>query len=418
MSRRTASSHLALAAAAFGAVLSLSMAAPAVAQKRPTNLEALPPAPTDYTPAKTPWGDWDFSHVYNTDNLNSGHILFQRPKAYGDRVWVTDEEYGRRLAAAQKSDSNYTPNYKGATPPGTQGLADWMRRSEFAKRTSLLVSPSNGQLPPMTAKGQHLFETGRSGWVPGQEYDWVTDFDTWDRCITRGFPASMFPNRYNNGIRVLQSPGYITIQLEMLGTRIIPIGDTRAWPAGMESWMGHSRAHWDGKTLVIETTNIKSGDSVSTDHLKRAASPVIVTMVGGAPLNTTPTSPKAHTVERLTMTSPSTLMYEITYDDPETYTKPWTARIEWTRDDKYEFYEYACHEGNQAMRGYILGSRADRAAIARGEKKPESRDKDSRTRFTTAFDNDPGTGTPPAPRAAPPAAATAAPASPPTSPHG
>jgi hypothetical protein len=391
---RTTSSRLALAAAAFGAAVSLSMAPMAAAQRRPADLETLPPTPTDYTPARTPWGDYDFSHSYKTDFVAEGKILFQRPKEYGKRVWVTDEEFARRLAAAVKSDGNYTPNYKGATPPGTRGLADWTRRSDFAKRTSLLVSPADGRLPPMTPKGQHLFETGRSGWVPGQHYDWVTDFDTWDRCITRGFPASMFPNRYNNGIRVFQSPGYITIVLEMLGTRIIPIGDTPAWPAGLESWMGHSRAHWDGKTLVIETTNIKSGDSVSKDHLKRAASPVIVTMVGGAPLNTIPTSPKVRAVERLTMTSPNTLMYEITYDDPETFTKPWTARFEWTRDDGYQFYEYACHEGNQAMRGYILADRAERAAVARGEKKPDAKDKDSRIRFTQAFDIDPGVGKP------------------------
>jgi hypothetical protein len=389
-----------MAGAAVAAAVVLATAPMAAAQKRPADLQALPPVPTDYTPAKTPWGDYDFSHIYTTDNVASGKILFQRPKEYGTRAWVNDEEFARRLAAAEKSDSRYTPDYHGATPPGTRGLADWMRRSDFAKRTSLIVDPKDGRLPPLTAKGQHLFETGRSGWVPGQQYDWVTDFDTWDRCITRGFPASMFPNRYNNGIRVFQSPGYITIVLEMLGTRVIPIGDSPAWPAGMEAWMGHSRAHWEGKTLVIETTHIKSGDSVSTDHLKRAASPVIVTMVGGAPLNTTPTSPEAKAVERLTMTSPNTLMYEITYDDPETYTKPWTARIEWTRDDKYQFYEYACHEGNQALRGYILGSRADRAAIARGEKTPETREKDSRTRFTQAFDVDPGVAKPAAAGAA------------------
>ncbi len=403
-SRLAKSSHLAMAAA-VGVALSLSMAPTAVAQKRPANLKALPPVPTDYTPRKTPWGDYDFSHIYTTDDVGSGKILFQRPKEYGDRVWVTDEEFARRLGAAQKSDANYSPNYRGATPPGTRGLADWMRRSDFAKRTSLIVNPKDGRLPPLTPKGQHLFETGRSGWVPGQHYDWVTDFDTWDRCITRGLPASMFPNRYNNGIRVFQSPGYITIVLEMLGTRIIPIGDTPPWPAGMESWMGHSRAHWEGKTLVIETTNIKSGDSVSTDPFKRSASPVIVTMVGGAPLNTTPTSPKARMVERLTMTGPNTLMHELTYDDPETYTAPWTTRIEWTRDDAYQFFEYACHEGNQAMRGYILASRAERAAIARGDKKPETLAKDSRTRFTTAFDNDPGVAKPPAPAGSAPARA-------------
>ena len=210
-----------------------------------------------------------------------------------------------------------------------------MRRSDFGKRTSLLVAPADGQLPPLTAQGQRLFETGRSGWVPGQHFDWVTDFNSWDRCISRGFPASMFPNRYNNAVRILQSPGHIVIVLEMLGTRIIPIGDTPPFPATVEQWLGHSRAHWEGKTLVMETTNIKSGDSVSQDNEKRLASPVLVTAIGGAPFNTTPMNREAKTIERLTMTGPGTMVHELTYSDPQTYTAPWTTRMEWIADDDY-----------------------------------------------------------------------------------
>ena len=94
-------------------------------------------------------------------------------------------------------------------------------------------------------------------------------------------------------------------------------------------------------------------------------------MVGGAPLDTTPMSPQARTVERLTMTGPNTLMHELTYSDPATYTAPWTARTEWVRDDGYKFYEYACHEGDEQVRNYIVANRALRAKIASGEIKPE-----------------------------------------------
>lgn len=379
----------------IAAALAIALAASAMAQERPADLTELPPVPTDYTPEKTAWGDWDFSATYQIEYYNAGKILFQRPKAYGNRVWVTDEEHARRVAAAEKSDAAYSPEGEGIDYPGSQGLAEWMRTSPVSWRTSLLVSPADGQLPPLTAKGQRLFENGRSGWVPGQEYDWVTDFDTWDRCITRGFPASIFPNRYNNGIRVWQSPGYIVIQMEMLGIRIIPIGDTPAWPAAVEQWMGHSRAHWEGKTLVIETTNIKSGDSVSRDPNKRSAAPVIVTMIGGAPFNTIPMSDKTRVTERLTMTGPNTLMHELTYSDPETFTAPWTTRIEWVRDDDYQFYEYACHEGNHAIRGYISSSRAKRRAIAAGEAEPIAPEDDGRSRFTQVFDRDPGVAPPP-----------------------
>ncbi|MBN9505065.1 MAG: hypothetical protein J0I69_03485 [Altererythrobacter sp.] len=385
-------------AAALAAALAASFA---FAQERPADLTELPPVPTDYTPGKTAWGDWDFTATYQIEYMNSGRILFQRPEEYGNRVWVTEEEFARRLAAAEKSDAAYSPEGQGINYPGSQGLAEWMRTSAFGHRTSLLVSPANGQLPPMTAKGRQLFENGRSGWVPGQEYDWVSDFDTWDRCITRGFPASMFPNRYNNGIRVWQTPGYIVIQLEMLGMRIIPIGDTPEWPAAVEQWMGHSRAHWDGKTLVIETSNITSGDSVTHDPYKRSAAPVIVTMIGGAPFDTIPMSDKTRVTERLTMTGPNTLMHELTYSDPETFTAPWTSRIEWVRDDDYKLFEYACHEGDVQIRNYITASRAKRRGLAAGTIQPDA--SDDRSRFTQVFDRDPGV----APTASAPAAASA-----------
>jgi hypothetical protein len=380
MRSRIGSSHILAAVAAL-------LAVPVAAQQPPADLTALPQVQTDYTPPKTAWGDYDFSHTYQYEYFNAGRILFQRPDAYGNRVWVTDEEFARRLAAAEKSDAAYSPEGQGINYPGSQGLAEWLKRSPFGRRTSLLIDPPNGQLPPMTPQGEALFKAGRSGWVPGQEYDWVTDFDTWDRCITRGFPASMFPNRYNNGIRVWQSPGYVVLQLEMLGMRVIPIGNAPEWPGNVEQWMGHSRGHWEGKTLVIETSNINSGDAVSHDSAGRSAAPVIVTMVGGAPFDTIPMSRNTRTVERLTMTSPNALTYQITYSDPETFTKPWTAQLEWVRDDNYKIFEYACHEGDVQIRNYITASRAKRAKLARGE--PPDEVPDDRLRFTAPFDRDP-----------------------------
>jgi hypothetical protein len=372
----------------------LTMAGSALAQKRPSDLTALPPTPTTYTPAKTPWGDWDFSGTWPMDNVAGARILFQRPKGFGDRVWLTDEEHAKRIANAEKSDSGYSAQDAGIErQAGTQGQAEWTKMSDFSWRTSLLVSPKDGQLPPLTPQAQKLFETGRSGWVPGQEYDTPADFDTWDRCITRGFPASMLPNRYNHGIQVFQSPGYIVIVNEMLGRRVIPIVPKdqvgQHWPKQVEAWWGNSRAYWDGKTLVIETSNIKSGDSVTEDIQKRAAAPVIVTMIGGAPLDTIPVSTRAHAVEKLTMTGPNSILYEVTYDDPDVFTAPWTAQEEWNRNDKYQMFEYACLEGDVQIRGYISASRAARAQIAAGTRKPETIEKDSRSRFTKTFDFDP-----------------------------
>src|SRR5690606_17134899 len=298
---------------------------------------------------------------------------------------------------AEKSDAGFSTELNGR---GTQGLAKWVQTSPFGRRTSMLVSPADGQLPALTPQAEALYKAGRSSWVPGQEYDWVDDFDTWDRCVSRGFPASMFPFRYNNGIRIFQSPGYVVIMLEMLGTRVIPIGDQPHWPGKVEAWMGDSRGHWEGKTLVIETTNIKSGDSATHDPQKRAASPLNMATQHVPPFNTIPTSTKAKTIERLTMTGPNAILYEITYDDPEVFTAPWTAQLEWSRDDDYQFFEYACHEGNVLIPNYIKASRAHREQIAAGT--ATAKDDDGRARFARQFDFDPVA--PGAPQLGPPPA--------------
>ncbi|MEO6041294.1 MAG: hypothetical protein ABIP41_05295 [Croceibacterium sp.] len=412
------------AASALAAAAALLAGPSASAQQRPADLTVLPPVPTDYTPPKTAWGDYNFSHTYQIEYLNNMRLLVQRPKVFGNRVWLTDEEFARRVAAAERQDSSFAQaSENGVGTPGTQGLAEFIKKSSLGHRTSMLVSPADGQLPPLTPQAQALYKAGRSGWVPGQNYDWVDDFDSWDRCVSRGFPASMFPFRYNNGIRIFQSPGVMVINLEMLGTRVVPIrgaGDPMHWPRPVEAWMGNPVGHWEGKTFVIETTNIKSGDSASHDWTKRAASPLNMASQNVPPFNTIPMSPQARTVERLTMTGPNSLTYEITYSDPEVYTQPWTARLEWARDDKYQFFEYACHEGDVQVRNYITASRAYRAQIARGETPEIPAAADDRARFATQFDYDPAAndrpappprpaGAAPPPGAAPPAAGAARP---------
>ena len=387
MGRQGFVSRIATAASAIAAVAAvLGGATSAAAQQPPADLNTLPPVPTTFTPKKTSWGDYDFRGTWPIENINGAHILFQRPKQFGNRFWVTPEEYAKRLAAAEKSDSSFQ---QGVNARGTQGLVDWMKNSSFAHRTSMLVSPVDGQLPALTPQAEATYKAGRSSWVPGQEYDWVDDFDSWDRCISRGFPASMFPFRYNNGIRIFQSPGYVVIELEMLGTRVIPLGNKPHWPHPVEAWMGDSVGHWEGKTLVIETTNIKSGDGASHDSLRRSASPVNMATQGVPPFNTIPMSTQAKTVERLTMVDPKTITYEVTYSDPQVYVAPWTVRLDWSRDDSYQFFEYACHEGDVQVRNYIQSSRAHRQAVAEG--KANADEKDSRERFAVPFDVDPAT---------------------------
>jgi len=344
----------------FAFALALLAPLPAAAQQPPADLTAMPPVPADYMPKKTEWGDPDLRGTWPLENLNTSRIPFQRADEFGDRAWVTDEEFARRLETARASDAAYNPD----NSRGTKGLEAWIASQPFARRTSMLVDPPSDKLPPLKPEAEALRAAGHSSWKPDSIYDWVGDFDTWDRCISRGFPASMLPFRYNNGVRVFEAPGYVVIHLAMLGDRIVPIGRDGRWPEAVRTWLGDSRGRWEGNTLVIETSNIVAGDNATSDLSRRAASPLNQATQGVPLYNSIPTSEQAHVVERLTMTGPDTIAYELTYSDPEVFTAPWTARFDWTRDESYQFFEYACHEGNVSVRNYVLASRTQRREAA------------------------------------------------------
>jgi hypothetical protein len=388
MARHSLARRVSVAALALGIAFAAPINAGAAdAKLPPADLNSVPPVATDYPVKKTAWGDPDFRSTWTIEHIPETRILFQRPKSWGNRVWLTPEEHAKRVASAEQSDSAYTADNGGLGTPGTSGLLDFVKNDPMAWRTSMLIDPPDGQVPPLTPAAQAIYDAGRSDWVPKQEFDWVDDFDSWDRCVSRGFPASMFPFRYNNGLQVFQAPGYVVIHLEMLGTRVIPLGNSPQWPGQVEAWMGQSRGHWEGNTLVIETTNIKSGDSASPDHIKRAAAPLNEATQHVPLLNTMPMSPMAKTVERITQTGPNTITYQITYSDPQVLTAPWTARLDWTRDNDYFMAEYACHEGDVQVRNYITASRAKREQIAEG--KLEAGQADGRETFAKQFDFDP-----------------------------
>lgn len=327
--------------AAGVAALALSTAPPLAAHD----------AAVAYSPKLTAWGDPDFQATWTNDRISEAGIPLERPESSGTRLMMSDAEFAQRLEAAKKSDAGYKET---VDADGTAGLAQWVQATRFARRTSLIVSPANGRLPPMTAQGAALFKAGRNSWIDKQAIDWVSDLDSYDRCISRGFPAAMLPWPNNTGIRLFQAPGFVVMQLEVLGTRIIPIGKAAPWPSAVRGWMGQSRGHWEGNTLVIDTNSIVAGDSATGEVLKRAGSPVT-----GRGHGTVPMGPQAHTVERLKMTGPGTMAYQVTYTDPAVFTESWTAEVEWARDDKYQMYEFACHEGNE-VRELVTASRAQR----------------------------------------------------------
>ena len=327
------------------AALAVLVAPAAVAQEQ--DLTVLPQAQNGYQPGVTEWGEPDFRGGWPIDHLN-GRTPLERDPKYANRIFLTDEEFAERTGMV----AELARRYENEDSSGTMGIGHWAEVAAANRRTSWIVSPANGRLPAFTAEGKRLSDAMRSTWRRNQPWDWTTDFDSWDRCITRGLPASMFPVMYNNGIRVFQSPGIVAIQFEMVHeTRIIPTDGRPDIPRQVDMWMGESRGRWeDGNTLVVETTNFKPGPSITN-----------IGTTGSPPENDTPLSPSARMVERFTMTGPDTIVYDFTWEDPVVFTAPWSGRLDWVRDDDFDIFEYACHEGNEQIRNYINTTRHDRA---------------------------------------------------------
>jgi hypothetical protein len=306
----------------------------------PGRAEAQRPAGNqpDWTQPMTPWGEPDLRGTWPLNHLIS--TPFQRPERFGERRFLTDEEF----AAAQKSAADRNVRFQsGAIPQADAG--------EATRLTSLLIDPPNGRFPELTPKGKELYDQMRGSYKPGQTvFDSPEDFDSWDRCITRGLPVSMLPRNYNNGIRIMQFPGYVVILLEMAHeARIIPTNGRPPLDASITQYLGESRGRWEGKTLVVETTNF-NGKTAMTN----AGVP------GSPPL--TPSTASMRVIERFTRTAEDTIDFQITVIDPEVLTTgSWSAAFPLKLDNEYRAYEYACHEGNTAIRNYIETSRYERA---------------------------------------------------------
>ena len=291
----------------------------------------------------TEWGEPDLRGMWPIGHLTG--VPLQRPKEFGERRSLTDEELARR----EQQYAGRQGAYKQEIDTNKMGMGHWVEWGKSNRLTSLIIDPADGQLPALTAEGERRRALMHSGWM-SIPFDHWTDFDNWDRCITRGLPASMLPAYYNNGVEILQSPGYVVIRLEMIHeARVIPITSTPV-DSGAKAWFGYSRGHWEGNTLVVETTNFNGQGSSTNIHT-----------IGSPPFNNTPISEEYVLTERLTRTGPDTLTYQATLNDPVIWTAPWTVEMPWQRDDSYQIFEYACHEDNSMIRNYIVTSRAERA---------------------------------------------------------
>jgi hypothetical protein len=225
----------------------------------------------------------------------------------------------------------------------------------------LIVDPPDGRLPPLTAdaiarrKKQKALNSPPPEDRP-EDIKSFEDFTYRDRCISRGILGSIRRAIYNNGNQILQEPGYVIIRHEMIHeARIIPLDGRAHVNENIRLYMGNSRGHWEGNTLVVETTNLNSKMPL---------------FQGGEDIDGS-NSDRTNLIERFTRIAPDQLTYELTVEDPDTWTKPWTVRIPFAADPTYHLYEYACHEANYSQLNVLQGNQLSRAKTAekQGEKK-------------------------------------------------
>jgi hypothetical protein len=288
---------------------------------------------------RTPWGDPDLQGIWPSGALIS--VPFERPPEFGTRARLTDEEFAQRAAGLQRQAEADGQEFGAAAPGSVNPPSHWLENGRASRQASLVVDPSDGRLPPLTADGARRAQAWPST-NPEVPYARAQDFNIYDRCITRGVLGSMFPNIYNSGMEIQQAPGLVAIRHEMVHeTRIIPVDGRRPLSSAIRSYMGDSRGRWEGQTLVVETANFNG----RTGSLGRNG-------------NGNPTSEDLRLVERFTRRDAETLDYSVTVHDPRTWTRPWTVAFSVTRDPGYVMYEYACHEGNYAIANILRGFRA------------------------------------------------------------
>jgi hypothetical protein len=287
------------------------------------------------TPTRTPDGQPDLQGVWTNATLTP----FERPPELAGKATITERE---AAALEKKASENRVDRPPKPGDPGSynQAWSDGGTTWLSTRQSSLVVDPPNGRVPVKpSAEAQRDDDLAHIA----DSYEHHT---TWERCITRGVPAGMFPAGYNNAYQILQSPGYVVILSEMIHeARVIPVDGRPHLPQSVRQWNGDSRGRWEGGTLVVETTNYNGKGSIATS----AATGRIKGIHESEAL---------HVVERFKRVDANTISYEVTVNDPNVYSAPWKVSLLLTRDSNYVMYEYACHEGNYAMEDILRGGRA------------------------------------------------------------
>ena len=308
-------------------------------------LAALPAAAPAQGAPRTAWGAPDLQGVWDFRTITP----LQRPEDLGDKAFLTEEEAVEREQAAVERDIRLWNQEARRTEAGGNvgGYNNfWMDRGTRVigtRRTSLVIDPPNGRLPEVTEAGQARAAAGR-GSFSDQLPASYTDLSNADRCLT-GFNAGppITPGGYNQNVQIFQTPGHLVLMTEMVHTvRSVPLDDRPAIEdERLAQWSGNSRGRWEGDTLVVETTNF------DTDRNWRGSSTGM------------------RLVERFTRVDETTLEYEYTVRDPDTWTEPWTVNLPMTLNE-LPMFEYACHEGNYSMDAMLGGARAEERAADEG----------------------------------------------------
>ena len=314
------------------------------------SLSAIPVAAQ--TTPRTAWGQPDLQGIWDFRTITP----LQRPEELGDKEFLTEEEAANleqeavdrdiRLLnrAAERTTAGGNVDRREDGSPGFYNnfWLDQGTSTVGTRRTSLIIDPPNGRIPPVTPEAQARLDTMRE--ARQRPAHGPEDRNVAERCIL-GFNAGppMEPSAYNNNVQLFQTSDHVVLLNEMVhDVRIIPLDGRPHLSPDIRQWMGNSRGRWDGDTLVVDTTDFYYQTSFS----QRQGS-----------------TRDMHLVERFRRVDADTLLYEFTVDDSATWTRSWTAAILMTRSEE-PIYEYACHEGNYGMLNILTGARAeDEAAV-------------------------------------------------------
>lgn len=288
----------------------------------------------NWTAPRTPEGQPDLQGVWTNTTITP----LERPAEFANKPFLTEQEaaaYEKTFVTTQTGDRRDGGPEADVARSYNEFWRDRGTKVIGDRRTSLVTEPADGRVPALTPEAQKRIdeaaEQTRLHATDGPEYR-----NLWERCLTRGLP--MLPGPYNNDFQIVQAPGYVVILHEMIhDARIIPLDGRPHVPSDVRQWMGDGRGHWEGDTLVVETTNFSEKSNFR-----------------GANAN-------LHLIERFTRVGPETIKYEFSVDDPTTFTRPWKAEVPMTKTDE-QIFEYACHEGNYALADILRGARAEEAA--------------------------------------------------------